>query len=162
MSMMFLYPSLTNLMSRLTPSLISTLGYSTDVGIYQRQFASNFVVGPALWSSKAAILALYVRLFRPRVWLRYTSYATLLVTFLFYSANIPLSGVFCTARPGQRWDFAILQKCSTTAIMAPIQGAVGLAADLVLFGLPLPVIYSLNLPPQKKFGLVVMFLLGLL
>ena len=44
--------------------------------------------------------------------------------------------------------------------MGPIHGTVGVAVDLLLFILPLTVVYSLNLPPQKKLGLYLIFLVG--
>ena len=46
--------------------------------------------------------------------------------------------------------------------MGPIEGAVAIAADLLLFILPLPVVYGLNLPPQKKWGLYLVFFVGFL
>ena len=133
-----------------------------DQSYVKRFLAFNFVLGPALWSSKAAILALYLRLFSPKLWLRHTSYATLLVTFLFYGIQIPLSAAFCT--PGKRgsWGFDVIQKCDKIAVMRPIYGVVGLAADVVLFILPIPVIYGLNLPPNKKLGLFFVFFMALL
>ena len=46
--------------------------------------------------------------------------------------------------------------------MAPIQGAVGLAADLLILGLPLPIVYGLNTSTPKKIGLCIVFLMGIL
>jgi len=81
---------------------------------------------------------------------------------MFYWANTPLAGVYCTPRHGGPWDFSVLVRCSKLAVMGPIQGAVGLAADIFILVLPLPIVYGLNLPPQKKFGLFLIFLMGVL
>ena len=122
----------------------------------------NFIVGPTLWSSKAVMLTLYVRLFGPKKWLRYVCYATLSISFLFYWAQSILTGVFCAPRHGGPWGFDVLQNCAHTAVMAPIQGAVGVAADLLILVLPLPIIYGLHLPKLKKIGLSIVFLMGIL
>lgn len=46
--------------------------------------------------------------------------------------------------------------------MFPIHGAVGLAADIFIFILPLPIIYQLNLSTRRKIGLATVFLTGVL
>ena len=108
------------------------------------------------------MLALYIRLFAPKRWLRYTCYTGLVVTFLFYWANSPLAGVYCTPRHGGPWDFEVLSRCSTLAVIGPIQGAVGLAADILILILPLPIIYRLNMKTARKTGLCIVFLVGIL
>lgn len=131
-----------------------------DESYIKRLFAYNVILGPAKWSAKAAILALYLRLFGPKLWLRYTSYVALLVTFLFYWVQIPLSAAFCAPRHAESWNLEILTRCSKTAVMGPILGAVGVASDVLLLVLPLPIVYGLNMPPQKKLGLYSIFLVG--
>ncbi len=44
--------------------------------------------------------------------------------------------------------------------MAPIQGAVGLAADNLVLILALPIVYGLKIPTLKKIGLCIVFLKG--
>lgn len=122
----------------------------------------NFIIGPALWASKAAILSLYLRLFAVQRWLRITSYTVLLTTFLFYLAYSLLAGVFCTPRPGKPWDAAVMRKCTSLTVLYLAQGAVGTAADIIIFVLPLPIIFRLHLAPRKKLGLAAVFLAGIL
>ena len=105
---------------------------------------------------------LYLHLFGPKRWLRWTCYLVLIITFLFYWVNIPLTGVYCVPHSGRAWTPEILSSCSKLAIMGPIHGTVGVAADLVIFCLPLPIVHSLNLPPRKRIGLAVVFLVGIL
>ena len=108
------------------------------------------------------MLALYIRLFAPKRWLRYTCYTGLLITFLFYWANTPLAVAYCTPRHGGPWSFEVLNRCSILAVMGPIQGAVGLAADILILVLPLPIIYRLNMTTAKRTGLCIVFLVGIL
>ncbi|KAL8882839.1 MAG: hypothetical protein Q9198_000228 [Flavoplaca austrocitrina] len=44
--------------------------------------------------------------------------------------------------------------------MGPIQGVVGVAADLFILSLPIPVVHNLKLASGKKLGLLVVFLMG--
>lgn len=108
------------------------------------------------------MLALYIRIFAPKKWLRITSYTTLVVTFLFYFVNIPLLGVYCVPRSGEGWDIQLMLRCAKTSIMAPILGAVSIAADVFILFLPLPIVLRLNLAPKRKLGLALVFLAGVL
>ena len=46
--------------------------------------------------------------------------------------------------------------------MAPIQGAVGIAADCFLLILPLPILRRLQMARSRKVGLFIVFLVGIL
>ena len=122
----------------------------------------SFVVGPALWSSKAAILALYIRIFSPTRWLRIASYIGLIAMFFPYWIQIPLTGAWCVPRRDQTWDFSVILRCGKLKIMAPIQGAVGIAADCFLLILPLPILRGLQMARSRKIGLFIVFLVGVL
>ncbi len=43
-----------------------------------------------------------------------------------------------------------------------IVGTIGLAADVIIFVLPIPIIAKLHIPPLRKFGVAIVFLAGLL
>lgn len=107
-------------------------------------------------------MSLYIRLFAIVRWLRITSYIALVVTFMFYWASMPLAGIFCFPRAGEFWDGNLLLRCQRLAIVGPVQGVVGLAADIFILVLPLPVVYKLNLAPRRKIGLAAVFLAGVL
>ncbi|KAG9237931.1 hypothetical protein BJ875DRAFT_368980 [Amylocarpus encephaloides] len=127
----------------------------------KRVAAENFIIGPTLWASKATILALYIQLFgKTHPWLRSTSYIALVLSFGFYWANTPLTGVFCVPKSGHSWDMSLIVSCSKLAIMAPLQGAIGLAADLFILALPIPIVWGLNLPLRKKAGALIVFCAG--
>lgn len=129
----------------------------------KRIAAENFVIGPSLWASKAAILALYIQVFgKTKAWLRWTSYIAIAITFCFYWSMIPLAGVYCVPKIGHPWDMSLLASCGKLGVIAPIQGAVGLAADLFILVLPIPILWNLNLPLRKKIGVAVVFLAGVL
>jgi hypothetical protein len=115
-----------------------------------------------MWASKAAILALYIRLFGTVRWLRLTSYGLILFTFLFYWSNVAIAATFCLPRNGAPWDATALARCGSPVASVVVNGVFGVVADLVLFVLPFPVLYKLQLGRRKKIGLGIVFLVGLL
>jgi hypothetical protein len=44
----------------------------------------------------------------------------------------------------------------------PYQGAIGIAADIFILCLPIPMLRKLNLPTRKKYSLGIVFLVGIL
>lgn len=127
----------------------------------QKQYALEVIIGPTTWASKAAIIALYIRVFGSVRWLRLTCYGLLIFTFLFYWSNVAIATAFCSPKGGAHWDVTALERCgkSVTAIFS--NGVFGVAADIVLFVLPFPVIFNLQVG-RKKIGLCFVFLLGIL
>ena len=120
------------------------------------------IIGPTLWASKAAILALYIRIFSPVRWLRLTSYGLILFTFLFYWSNVAVASIFCLPRNGAPWDATAFKRCSSPVASVIVNGVFGVAADLAIFILPFPVVYGLQLGRRKKIGLRIVFSVGLL
>ena len=125
-------------------------------------FAVNIIVGPAIWSSKAAILTLYIRLFGPKKWLRFGAYTVLVLTFLLYWVDIPVAAAIFIPGDNGSWDLAVLNRCKAIAILGPLNGATGIAADLAMLVLPLPVVIGLNMATGRKIGLAIAFLTGIL
>ncbi|KAF7506028.1 hypothetical protein GJ744_012275 [Endocarpon pusillum] len=132
-----------------------------DAAALRLYFASNFVLGPTVWASKAAILTLYLRLFGPKRWLRYASYIALIVLTLVYWSSPIIAGLFCAPRAGKPWDGEVIIRCTDARVLGPIYGSVGLAADIFLLILPLPIIFRLNLARGRKIALAAVFMMGI-
>ncbi|KAI0517203.1 hypothetical protein F5B22DRAFT_605295 [Xylaria bambusicola] len=118
------------------------------------------LVQGTLWFTKAPILFLYVKLFGIHRWLLYISWATLLVTGLVYVAGLIFTLVSCATD-----DLTLIayQQCAhDNTLTGVISGFVSVIADAVIFILPIPVIFSLQLETSKKIGLSVTFLSGIL
>ncbi|KAI1375703.1 hypothetical protein F4677DRAFT_114681 [Hypoxylon crocopeplum] len=124
--------------------------------------ASGPVSASTTWACKAPILFLYIQVFGIKRWMRFASYATLIITFLFLLGwniwllykNIPRNDLVTP-------EF-LAESSYSGSVAGVASGALGLVADVVIFVLPFPVIGSLQLPLHKKIGLVVVFLTGLL
>ena len=111
---------------------------------------------------KASLVFFFLRLFGTLSWVRATGYLVLILTFLSYFSYEVIVLVFCVPRSGEAWDSVILARCATSAPATIAVGVCSVVADLVLFILPFPIIAGLTLSREKKRGLVLVFLLGLL
>lgn len=115
-----------------------------------------------MWSSKAPILFLYISLFGVRRWLRITSYITLVV----FAAAIIVAAAIASAPcdPNhQTPDIMMLLHCTEVSSKVGVGlGVLSVTADVIIIILPIPVIVTLNLPRAKKFGLLIMFMSGIL
>ncbi|KAI4149340.1 MAG: hypothetical protein LQ341_001348 [Variospora aurantia] len=118
------------------------------------------IIGPTIWAAKAAILALYLRVFGPVQWLRITSYGLIIFMFLFYWSNVAIAAAYCIPRNGSPWTAATFAKCAEPAALSILVGVLDVATDLVMFLLPFPIINKLQLAPRKLLGLRIVFLVG--
>lgn len=118
-----------------------------------------------MWTAKLPVLLLLARIFGVDRAVRITAYATALVLGIaIVSAGI-YNAVICWppgADDGLDVYLGFVPRCTdasslTGTILAPIS----LAGDVIIFLLPLPVIFKLQLSIQKKIGLLVVFLFGL-
>jgi len=115
-----------------------------------------------MWATKAAILALYTRIFGSVRWMRLSSYLLIVLLFLFYGSNIAIAAIYCLPRNGAPWDATAFARCGSPVISAIVIGVFAVIADLALFVLPLPIIFGLRLSPKKKMGITLIFLVGFL
>ncbi|EPE33788.1 hypothetical protein GLAREA_06801 [Glarea lozoyensis ATCC 20868] len=122
--------------------------------------AIDFISGFAIWSSKAPILLLYIRLFGVKNWLKVSSYITLAVTFIIFFVGMVYTGVACS--PGNKvLDIPFILNCTTTSTKIGVTlGTTSVVADLIILVLPIPVILKLQMAGPKKIGLFIVFLTG--
>lgn len=115
-----------------------------------------------MWSAKAPILLLYIRIFNIEKWLRITSYCILVATFIILMTTSTVSAVLCA--PGiHEITPLFLADCATKGSQFGIAiAAVAVVTDIIIFVLPLPIIFRMQLPLHKKIGLVAVFFTGIL
>lgn len=125
---------------------------------------SGTIYGPGLWCAKMAILVLQLRVFAPKTWFRVAVYIGIALVTLVHWSNVPIYGILCTPRKGERWDMALLssKRCSVASTQTVVTGAIGTALEIYMLILPLPIIAELNLAPRRKLGLVLVFMAGIL
>ncbi|KAI0423439.1 hypothetical protein F5Y09DRAFT_327349 [Xylaria sp. FL1042] len=143
--------------------IVKALSSSSTSVLYLVQLvaASGPVAASSTWVAKAPILFLYIQIFGVKAWLRIVSYITLAFTFLWLLGwNIWL--LYESVPRGLITPTFLADSAHSGSVAGVASGAVGLAADIVIFLIPIPVIWKLHLPRAKKIGLFVVFLTGLL
>jgi hypothetical protein len=116
--------------------------------------------GPSISLPKIAILALYMRLFKPEKLFRIVSWITVCLCIVFAATSFSVAAAACAPKHGI-WQLRM--ECgSWMTMVGVVGGACWLFIDFVIFALPIPVIRKLNMPPRKKLGLVILFAVGIL
>ncbi|KAL2045118.1 hypothetical protein ABVK25_012223 [Lepraria finkii] len=129
-----------------------------DVAYFKGRFVRDMFFGPATFFAKSSILLLYLRLFAPKKWLKYTIWSTIAFMFALYFCYIAVNAGLCAPKPGQTWLFSgVLQKCEKQETYAIIQGAVNVAVDLLILILPIPVVLKLRMQRGRKIGILAVF-----
>ena len=116
-----------------------------------------------MFFAKLALFLLFYRIFSCNRSARYLIYAGITVTGLFYIATTLVFGVQCVRRSGESWSQPQIQaRCRTTLVINYIQGSFGVLSDLYIFVVPMPFIWALHLPVQKRVGAMAIFAIGVL
>lgn len=118
-----------------------------------------------MWTAKLPVLVLLTRIFGVNRTVRIVSILTVVILGMAILAGDIYNAIICKV-PSADDDLltylGYVAKCTdasslTGSILAPI----GLVADIIIFVLPIPVILKLHLSLEKRIGLIVVFLFGL-
>ncbi|KAI1774384.1 hypothetical protein F4818DRAFT_452386 [Hypoxylon cercidicola] len=132
-----------------TSTIIWTNMYEQSVALFVLSAVSTI-------ASKTPILFLYIRLFGSERWLRWCSYATLLVITVPLLAGVITVSVVCSLHGDapsnclEWWDRAWVG-C----------GSLSLVVDVAILLFPIPIISKLRLPVRKRLGLALVFASGI-
>ena len=111
-----------------------------------------------MFSAKLSLFLLYLHLFRPNRRMRILIYLGIAFSFCLYFTNVPLNGILCSPRKGQQFSSqAVGEQCYRTLPFAIVQGTLNVLLD---FYLPIPVVWALQLPLNKKIGIIAIFMTG--
>lgn len=128
----------------------------------QKVYIEGMLIGPSMYFAKLAVLLLYLKLFAPKKTIRYLIYFGMAFIFCAYWINVPLQSLYCAPRAGQAWDASILPNCNKLTILGVAQGVCGVSSDLYILFLPVPVVLSLNLPLERRLGVLAIFMVGIM
>ncbi|KAK4663144.1 hypothetical protein QC763_0095530 [Podospora pseudopauciseta] len=124
---------------------------SINPQVYQ-VWAAHTVLGIiSFFNTKALILTFYLRLFGTVRWVRWMCYSLLSLSVVIYG----MIGLWYVA--GCVPKSSKLPVCDETGPLILAGGVFTVVADVMLFGMPFPVIRGLRLGRDKKRGLVVLF-----
>lgn len=113
---------------------------------------------------KISILVFYLRLFKPILWARIAIWTGLAALLGFYiTINIVLLAI-CIPRHGKTWrEVSSKQDWQTALIRTSLAaGWFGTLADLYILAIPIRLLSTLNLSRKHKFGVMAIFLTGLM
>lgn len=130
----------------------------------QLQLAQAEVIasGLSMYLSKTPLLVFYIRVFGVKNWLRWTCLTTLVLTAVSYLGSSAYAAVHCSPK-GSGMDQGAITRCMEHGhTQNMIHGFTSVFADMLILCLPLTIVSKLHLPPSKKAGLTVVFLLGIL
>ncbi|KAH8178914.1 integral membrane protein [Sarocladium implicatum] len=108
--------------------------------------------------AKISLLIFYLRL-SPQPWFRWAVWGTM--AFIgSYSIGIVFSLIFACKPISMAWDIRVGGECIDMAVLYIVTAAANICSDLVLFCLPIPMVYNLQIPRRQKLGLLFIFLIG--
>ena len=125
-------------------------------------FCQDIFLTLATFFSKFSIFLLYLQIFSIHKTTRMAIWAGMIYNFIIYAPNFGIHGALCAPAPGQPWTFEVMENCSRSDIIGPIQGTLGLLEDIYIFVLPIPALSRLQMKNKKKIGLLFIFGIALL
>lgn len=105
-------------------------------------------------------LILFYRKLSPQRWWKWSVY---FVLFLVAGYNISIFfAIIFGCRPfNKHWDVRVTEgSCVDRPAIYICTAALGIASDLLLLVMPMPMIMRLQMPPRQKAGLVLLFGIG--
>ncbi|KAI1822653.1 hypothetical protein F4861DRAFT_381512 [Xylaria intraflava] len=121
---------------------------------------TNWFTTFTLWSSKAPVLFLYIRLFGVKTWVTWLCYSTLvLIGLVDIAGGASVSGV-CDPRGGPLTPELVLNCSNASSIAGFALGIVSVITDGLIFVIPLPIIYRLEMNIRRKISLLFVFATG--
>lgn len=121
--------------------------------------------------TKCTLLAFYLRMFQPNKTARIMAWAGIFVIVIFYVVSLIFLLVQCIPvdqeLPGldpMKWEErASNNRCGRRSIdVSAAQGIFGAATDLYVLAIPISSVLALRLQKKRKFGVLGIFLTGLL
>lgn len=118
---------------------------------------------PTLLFIKNTFFLFYLQVFKPMRWLRISAYVGILVTTTFYLGMTGVQFAFATPRRGEGWFAHELTSNEHWVVVLSVpQSAVGLVIDLYILVLPLIAVSQLQLATRRRFGVILVFMTGIL
>lgn len=126
-------------------------------------YITNLMASMVLFFPKLSIFFLYRKLFSPNRLTLNLIYCGLALAIATYWSSIPLDTYYCTPRKGQEWNSpAVRHICNKIIPYSIVQGSLNVVLDLYILYIPVPIVRALQLSPQKRAGVIFVFMHGVL
>ncbi|KAK8880088.1 hypothetical protein PGQ11_001382 [Apiospora arundinis] len=111
---------------------------------------------------KGSILLFLLRLFGVVKWVRTFCLALLAATVVLYGAYLIALLCLCIPARGDPWDTVLLARCSKTTPATLTIGVCAVVIDTIIFVMPFFIVAKLQIQPNQKKGLALVFFVGFL
>ena len=118
-------------------------------------------VPPTLLLVKLSFYLLYLQLFHPKIYLRWSIYVGALLTTAFYfAATIAQLAIATPSRKETFVDKLTPRTLKALNNISTALGVFGVISDLYIFVLPIIGVWQLKLGARQKIGVILVFLTG--
>lgn len=114
---------------------------------------------PALLGYKMSILFFYLRIFDVSRAFRYSTWAVMFITCGYVFSNI-LTQLFGCRPIAKNWKPDLPGHCIMFFTADYFYGSLNFITDLIIFVLPLPMVWRMQLSRKEKIGVSVIFMVG--
>ena len=130
---------------------------------YVKIVLTEIIVGALGWFfSKLSVLLLLFRLFSPNRLTRYLLFLGIAWALTISLITLALAGAMCAPRRGESFDdLTLSSRCSHQTAWAVIHSVLVLILDFYILYVPIPRIWRLQLSIQRKFGVLSIFMTGI-
>ena len=128
---------------------------------YQWLFIISAVYLTTLWLYKFTILLLYLRLFGVNKPFRYATWTVMLLVFGYLFSNL-LTLIFGCTPIDKYWKSMTPGHCIPEDKIGLFYGTMNFLTDVIIFVLPLPMVWRLKLSRENKLGVMLVFMGGIM
>ena len=94
--------------------------------------------------------------------MRFAIWFGLVLTGLFYLANVVVFASLCSPRSGQSYvEVFGTPRCNRSIVYSLVGASFNIVSDFYLLLLPIPAVMGLQMPTRRKFGVIAIFGTGL-
>lgn len=128
---------------------------------YKWLFIVSAVYLTTLWLYKFTILLLYLRLFGVYKPFRYITWTIMFLVFGYLSSNL-LTLLFGCTPIDKYWKSTTPGHCIPSTKAGLFYGSMNFVTDVLIFVLPLPMVWRLKLSRENKLGVILIFMGGVM
>lgn len=122
---------------------------------------ADFIYLLSLFGFKTSILVMYLRVFSVNKRFRYATWATMFFVCGYLFSNFWTQLFGCSPR-SKYWIPDTPGHCISYTKAGLAYGSMNIASDLLIFTLPLPIVWRLQLPLKERLGVLLIFMSGLM
>lgn len=124
-------------------------------------FLSSTMYLPSILGYRLALLLMYLRLFGVSRSFKYATWAVMFFVTGYLSSNI-ITLIFGCTPVVKYWKPDLPGHCIVLIQADYAYGSMNVVSDLLLFLLPIPMVWQLRLSHKEKIGLILIFMSGIL